>query len=1352
MAEDLSFRVKNGLVVNNAFLANSTIVSLGSNITINTTAYFVNSASTNTTITAGQVTVGANVAVNTIGLFVNNASANVSSLINATSIATGNSTVNAVTNSSSIAVSNSTVNTTISTGQVAVGANAIVNTTSLFVNNATANISSLINATSIATGNSTVNAVANSSSVAISNSTVNTNVSIGRIAVGANAIVNTIGIFVNNATANVGSLVNATSIATGNSTVNAIANSSSIAVSNSTVNSTISIGQVAVGANAIVNTIGLFVNNATANVGSLVNATSVFTGNTTVNTVIDSVSIAVSNSTFNTAINPLSIRTGNTTINTVVNSTSIATGNSSINTAITAGQISISGVTVNSTIYQGTANNATNLGGVAASAYVNTSGSFTVAGNINFTAANNFFSQVVNVGANSRVNTTSHFVGNDSVNTNMTAGQISISGVTINSTIYSATANNANNLGGVAAASYAQLSGATFTGPVIVSNTLSVSNNLTVTGNLIVTGTTMYANVTNLDVKDLNITVAKGVATAAAADGAGLTVDTANVTWNYSHGTTSWQSNVGITPASNNNLSLGTPTLVWANLHANNVVGTNLYGTIQTTSQPNIEANNSTNFGGLSLATVQSQITANASAAYTNAIAIASNATNLASGTVPTARLGTGTANSTTFLRGDQTYAVIDVNNVSNANNANNLNGQPASFYTNATNLASGTVPTARLGTGIAGATTFLAGDQSYKTAVTLVATSNGLTGGTITSTGTISILANTGIVANATGTYVNAAYIATIAANSATGSLTNTFTVGTASYFVANGNLGIGNTAPDAKLAVTGTANISGNVVVGGTLSIANLVTSSNVATFGTASYFVANGNLGIGTSSPAVKLQVSAASGYNEIRVTSGVNNLGLALDSGATYLSSFQTVPLVFQTDSAERMRITAGGNIGIGTSSPVEKLQVLGGNIRVGGSGVQGRYFGTNSSDVSVLEFGIAAGTGFGDSIGLYNTTSTGLLTFGTDSSERMRITSAGNVGIGNTAPNAKLQVTGTANISGNVVIGGSLSSGSSATVNGTITMTSSFLRNRIINGDMRIDQRNNGSSVTVSNTASGGYAVDRFRTNVATGTGAVGVITAQRVTTAPAGFNNSLQCTVTTADASVGSLEEYFILQFIEGFNFADLQFGTAGALPVTLSFWVRSSLTGSFGFSLKNNTTPPNRTYPTSYTINSANTWEFKTITIPGDTGGSWDTSTTNGKGAECHWSLGAGSSYKTTGNAWTAGNFDSATGTVNWISTSGATFNLTGVQLEVGSTATPFERRHYGQELALCQRYYYTANSTASYPLTHWLKQSMRATPTISTTPTFAVGEVVQITTEKFRVDPESVTDFTFRADAELS
>jgi hypothetical protein len=198
---------------------------------------------------------------------------------------------------------------------------------------------------------------------------------------------------------------------------------------------------------------------------------------------------------------------------------------------------------------------------------------------VNTSTANATTSLVV--GGNVTINTSSMFVGNSSVNTNITAGRIVISGSTVNSTIYQGTANNANNLGGLSAASYATLSGATFTGPIIVSNTLSVSNSVTITGNLIVTGTTMYANVTNLDVRDLNITVAKGVATAAAADGAGITVDVANVSWNYNNSTNSWQSNVNILPASNNNLNFGTTNLRWANVHANNIVGDNLFGTNQ---------------------------------------------------------------------------------------------------------------------------------------------------------------------------------------------------------------------------------------------------------------------------------------------------------------------------------------------------------------------------------------------------------------------------------------------------------------------------------------------------------------------------------------------------------------------------------------------------------------------------------------------------------------------------------------------------------------------------------------------------------------------------------------------------
>jgi hypothetical protein len=189
---------------------------------------------------------------------------------------------------------------------------------------------------------------------------------------------------------------------------------------------------------------------------------------------------------------------------------------------------------------------------------------------------------------------------------------------------------------------------------------------------------------------------------------------------------------------------------------------------------------------------------------------------------------------------------------------------------------------------------------------------------------------------------------------------------------------------------------------------------------------------------------------------------------------------------------------------------------------------------------------------------------------------------------------------------------------------------------------------------------------------------------QQSTTAPAGFTNSML--VTSASAySVGSGEAFGVAQFIEGFNAADLSWGTANAQAVTLSFWVRSSLTGTFGGVFQNSAN--NRSYPFSYSVSSANTYEQKTITIAGDTTGTW--LTTNGKGITLRFSLGAGSSISGTAGAWAAANYYSATGATSVVGTSGATFYITGVQLEKGSTATSFDYRPYGTELALCQRYY---------------------------------------------------------------
>ena len=251
-----------------------------------------------------------------------------------------------------------------------------------------------------------------------------------------------------------------------------------------------------------------------------------------------------------------------------------------------------------------------------------------------------------------------------------------------------------------------------------------------------------------------------------------------------------------------------------------------------------------------------------------------------------------------------------------------------------------------------------------------------------------------------------------------------------------------------------------------------------------------------------------------------------------------------------------------------------------------------------------------------------------------------------------------------------------------------------LKNRIINGDMRIDQRNAGASV--ANNISGiQYSLDRWliygsvasKFTVQQNAGSV---------TPPAGFTNYLGVT-SSAATSVGAGDIYEFVQYIEGYNVADLGWGTANAKTITISFWVRSSLTGTFGGSLLNGSS--NRSYPYTYTISSANTWEQKTITIPGDTTGTWLTN--NDTGLRVFWSLGVGSTYSSTAGSWQAGGYYSPTGATSVVGTSGATFYITGVQLEIGSSATPFERRLYGQELANCQRYFEKTYAIGTAPAT---------------------------------------------------
>ena len=244
-----------------------------------------------------------------------------------------------------------------------------------------------------------------------------------------------------------------------------------------------------------------------------------------------------------------------------------------------------------------------------------------------------------------------------------------------------------------------------------------------------------------------------------------------------------------------------------------------------------------------------------------------------------------------------------------------------------------------------------------------------------------------------------------------------------------------------------------------------------------------------------------------------------------------------------------------------------------------------------------------------------------------------------------------------------------------------------LKNRIINGDMRIDQRNAGASFSPTTSSFYG-SCDRWASFVSQNS----KLTVQQVSDAPTGFTYSLKATSSSA-YSIGASDYFDVLQRIEGFNTADLAFGTANAKTITISFWVKSSLTGNFGANICNSA--ENRFYPFSYTISAANTWEQKTITIAGDTTGTW-IGATNGTGLQLIFSLGFGSTYTGGGNAWTASTYYQPTGSTNLVATNAATWQVTGVQLEVGSTATPFERRLYGNELSLCQRYYYRATPSS--------------------------------------------------------
>jgi hypothetical protein len=358
---------------------------------------------------------------------------------------------------------------------------------------------------------------------------------------------------------------------------------------------------------------------------------------------------------------------------------------------------------------------------------------------------------------------------------------------------------------------------------------------------------------------------------------------------------------------------------------------------------------------------------------------------------------------------------------------------------------------------------------------------------------------------------------------------------------------------------------------------------------------------------------------------------------------------------------------------------------------------------------------------------------------------------GTATVSNTITTSALSVTG--NIIGDV------------STTGTIAMASSFKRNRIINGNMLIDQRYAGSANTPLD---GAYVVDRWQYSLS----ASGKFTTQQSAgsiSPPAGFTKYLGLT-SNGSYSVGSTDAFGVKQRVEGYNVADLGWGTANAKTVTLSFWVYSSSAGTFGGTLFN--VSANRFYIYSYTINSTATWEYKTVTIPGDTTGTWNA--TNDVGIEVYFSIGAGSGRATTPGSWGSTLYVAPTGQTSIVGAgTGAYWYITGVQLEVGTKATPYEMQIYSDQLAQCQRYYETsfANGTApanggssttfatgatniavAAPWTNNLRQSAqvrfvvpkRATPTMTSYGNNA-GYLGYISNGTL---PTSGTTFTFSAD----
>lgn len=363
------------------------------------------------------------------------------------------------------------------------------------------------------------------------------------------------------------------------------------------------------------------------------------------------------------------------------------------------------------------------------------------------------------------------------------------------------------------------------------------------------------------------------------------------------------------------------------------------------------------------------------------------------------------------------------------------------------------------------------------------------------------------------------------------------------------------------------------------------------------------------------------------------------------------------------------------IGMGNGSPVASGQF--GNYITASSPL------TNSGTVLAPNFSLT--TNFWNGIGTTNLQASNVVAGGTIPVAAVPTLPGSIIGSGTVAtnylPQIPLTLISTNGAATNKVVG--FNGTNAAWVTSATGSSILSFRNRIINGDMRIDQRNSGASVTPASAGTQPYIVDRWKVSVPEAS-KFSCGRNLNAITPPAGFSYYFGIQSSSAYSIVAG-DAFDIEQSIEADNVSDLSFGTANAKTVTLSFWVYSSLTGTFGGSLRNSAAT--RSYPFTYSIPAANTWTQISITIPGDTAGTWITSG-NGIGLNLCLGFGVGSTYSGTAGSWASANYNSATG-VSIVGTSGATFYVTGVQLEPGSTVTTFEERPIGLELSLCQRYF---------------------------------------------------------------